>query len=341
MVRVAITGLAHGHVNAYVNVWQQRPELDIEVVSCWDRQAERAQAFATQFNIPCVAELDEILNDKSIEAVVVASETAFHSELVVKAANAGKVVILQKPMALTLEQADAIVEAVKANNTRFTMAWQMRVDPENLRMKELLATNDFGKILMARRRHCLSTHTWPGFENTWHNSAELNRDIWADDASHPMDMLHWLLGVPASITAEISTIVNPKVKNDNGIAILRYDSGLIAEVVSSFTSVTGENTTEILCEKGMIVQNYGDGPSSGLRPEGGISLKWFLAGEPAWHQENTIRTQGERIPGLAEPLSIWLHGKRDPICTAEDGRDSLRMILACYESTENGCRVKL
>lgn len=341
MVRVAVTGLAHGHVNAYVNVWQQRPELDIQVVSCWDRQADRAQAFADQFKIQCVSDLNEILNDKSIDAVVVASETAFHSDLCVKGMEAGKAVILQKPMALTLEQADAIVEAVKKYNAKFTMAWQMRVDPENLRMKELLATQDFGRVLMARRRHCLSTHTWPAFADTWHCDPELNRDIWADDASHPMDFLHWLLGVPSSITAEMSTILNPKVKNDNGIAILRYADGTIAEVVSSFVSVTGENTTEILCEKGMIVQNYGDGPSSGLRPEGGVSLKWFIGGEPSWHQENTIRTQGERIPGLAEPLSDWLHGKRDAICTAEDGRDSLRMILACYESTNNGKRVEL
>lgn len=341
MVRVAITGLAHGHVNAYVNVWQQRPELDIEVVSCWDRNAERAQGFATQFNIPSV-ELDDILNDKTIEAVVVASETAFHAELCVKAANAGKAVILQKPMALTLEQADAIVEAVNANNTRFTMAWQMRVDPENLRMRELLETEDFGKLLMVRRRHCLATHAWPEFQNTWHVDPELNRDIWADDASHPMDMLHWLLGVPASITAELSTIINPKVKNDNGIAILRYDNGVIAEVVSSFVSLVGENTTEIVCERGYIAQNYGDGPSSGCpRPKGGVSLKWYHQKNGDWVIEDTVRSQGERIPGLAEPLSLWLHGKRDAICTAEDGRDSLRMILACYESTEKGCRVKL
>ena len=71
-------------------------------------------------------------------------------------------------MALTMPQADRIVAAVKRHNVPFTMAWQMRVDPQNVKMKEMIQSGELGKIFMVRRRHGLGTHTWPEFTSLWH-----------------------------------------------------------------------------------------------------------------------------------------------------------------------------
>ena len=71
---------------------------------------------------------------------------------------------------------------------------------------------------------------------------ELNRDIWADDAAHAIDFIHWLLGVPESITAEVDSLCDPRVPKDNGIAMFRYPGGPLAEVFCSFTCVAAENT---------------------------------------------------------------------------------------------------
>ena len=134
-----------------------------------------------------------------------------------------------------------------------------------------------GRILMARRRHTLATHTWPGFENSWHVSPRHNRDIWADDSSHAIDWMYWTLGMPCSVTAELGSLLNPKIPNDNGVAIFRYADGKIAEVCCSFTCVAGENTTEIVGDKGVIVQNYGDAPtrtSPGGKGPWGSSGTW-------------------------------------------------------------------
>ena len=74
---------------------------------------------------------------------------------------------------------------------KFTLAWQMRTDPQNLRMKQLVREGTLGRIVMVRRRHALSTHVWPGFENSWHVKPELNRGMWADDASHAISSSRW------------------------------------------------------------------------------------------------------------------------------------------------------
>lgn len=344
-MKIGILGFAHGHVGMYCNRWKKEPQLGIEVVAGWDHDAARLQKAAADFGVKTFATADELLADKSIADVVIGAETSLHADMVVKAAAAGKAIALQKPMAMTLAEADRMVAAVRKAGVPFTMAWQMRTDPQNLKMKELVESGRFGKVFMVRRRHGLGMIlTNPAFRDMWHIKPEYNRDIWADDAAHPIDFMHWIFGIPETVTAELGTLYDPVQPNDNGIAVYRYADGMIAEVVCSFTCLAGENTTEITAEKGVIVQNYGDGPSSGTpRPQGAAALKWYLHEKKEWTiwDGGGPSNQGERIAHLAGPLAEYLQGKRPPIATAEEGRDSLRMVLACYESNEKGERVRI
>jgi predicted dehydrogenase len=243
-----------------------------------------------------------------------------------------------------MAQADRMVAAVERAGVPFTMAWQMRVDPQNVQVKEMVRSGELGKIFIVRRRHGLGVHTWPDFKNLWHTKPDLNRDIWADDAAHAIDYIHWLLGVPESVTAEMDTLNDPQIPMDNGIAIFRYPGGPIAEVVCSFTCVAAENTTEVFAEKGTIIQNYGDVPSCNVpRPADACGLKWFTTAKNDWTCSDIASPSGHgaRISGLSGPLSDFFHAKRAPIATAEEGRTTLRMTLACYISTREGRRVHL
>lgn len=344
-MRIGILGFAHGHVGMYCGRWRKEPQLGIELAAGWDHDAARIQQAVKDFGVTPFPSPGDLLADKSIAGVVIGAETSMHADLVVKAAAAGKAIVVQKPMALTLAEADRMVAAVRKAGVPFTVAWQMRTDPQNLKMKELLASGRFGKVFMVRRRHGLSMIlTNPAFRNMWHLKPEYNRDIWADDAAHPIDFLHWLFGIPETVTAELGTLHDPVQPNDNGIAIYRYADGMIAEAVCSFTCLAGENTTEIVAEKGVIIQNYGDGPSSSTpRPAGAPALKWYLHDTKEWTNAEVEgpANQGQRITHLAGPLAEYLQGRRPPIATAEEGRDSLRMVLACYESNEKGKRVKI
>lgn len=343
-VKVGILGFAHGHVGAYLAQWRERPELDVQAVAGWDHDAARLQSSAEANGMQAYTDAEDLLANAGVDAVVVPVETSLHADLVELAAAAGKTIIIQKPLAICMEHADRIVAAIEKAAVPATVAWQMRVDPQNVQMKQLLESGELGKTLMVRRRHSLGTHLWPDFPNTWHASPLYNRDIWADDSSHPIDFIHWLLGAPATITAELDTLVDPRVPNDNGIAIYRYPGGPIAEVVCSFTCAGHENTTEIVCEKGTIIQNYGDGPSAGVpRPADAPGLKWFTVEKNDWTYSEIASppNHGPRIAGLAEPLAEFLHGKRPPICTVQDARVSLRMVLATYVSNREGRRVSL
>ena len=343
-IGVGILGFAHGHVHSYCSRWRDEPELGVRVVAGWDHDRERLAQAASKHGIETEDAPAGLLAREDIEAVVIPAETSMHAELVEQAAAAGKAIILQKPMALTMPEADRIVSAVAEHGAAFTMAWQMRVDPQNLEMKRLIESGELGQVFMVRRRHGLGLGLNDAFADSWHVDPALNRDLWADDASHPIDFLHWLLGVPDTVTAEIRSLHNPRIPMDNGVAIFDYPGGPLAEVCCSFTSAAGENTTEIIAEKGVLIQSYGDAPSCAVpRPEGACGLKWYLPERGEWtcSEIPSPNSQGVRIAGLTEPLAEFLQGRRPPLATAEEGRTSLRMVLACYVSTREGRRVKL
>jgi predicted dehydrogenase len=234
-IGLGILGFAHGHVGMYCARWAEMPAM--RLVAGWDHDAARAKASAETHGMAIEASAASLLKRADVDAVVIAAETSMHADLVEQAAAAGKAIVLQKPLCLTLAEADRIVAAVEQSGVPFTLAWQMRVDPQNLKMRQLVKSGALGRIYMLRRRHGLATHLWPDFEKSWHVKPELNRGMWADDAAHPIDFAYWMLGMPQTVSAEIATLRTPKVPDDNGIAIFRYADGTMVEIACSFTCV--------------------------------------------------------------------------------------------------------
>ena len=342
-MKIGLLGCAHAHVNIYCTQWNRDASLDIQPMAVWDRDGARGARMAEQFGLQICDSPAALLERTDLAAVVIASETSLHAELVEVAAAAGKAIVLQKPMALTLAEGQRIAAAVGEERVPFTMAWQMRVDPENMKMRELINDDVLGRIYQIRRRHCLSMLLNPAFESSWHVDPRYNRDIFADDAAHAIDFVYWLFGVPQAITARMTTAHKATMPNDQGVALFEYAHGLLAEVSSSFTSIAGENTTEIVGEKGVLVQNYGDAPSADKRFDADApSMKWYLRAEDQWviSDVEAPKAQGERIAGLAGPLADFLHGRCPPLATFEDGLNALRMVLGCYEASETGRRVQ-
>ena len=342
MIKVGIIGFSHGHAYSVCGEWlQHSEELNVLPTVYWEPDDGKAKEVGEKLpQLTRVSTLEELLSG-DIQAVLITCETAYHADMVEKAAAAGKDIICYKPLALTMAQADRIVEAVNKHHVRFSMGWQMRTDPQNKRMREICRGGELGKVCLFRRRHGLGTHTWVGFEDTWHNNPALNRDIFADDSSHPINLMQWIFGMPETVSCEMSTMVNPKVPNDNGVALFRYADGMIAEITVSFTTSAADPTTEIYLSGGAVVQRYGDGPGTKL-PKSGEGLRWYKEGDGDWTDSGieSPENQGVRLAAQAKPLAAFLNGG-EPVCTAEEGRDTLRLVLSCYLSSAEGRRVSV
>lgn len=346
-VNVGILGLAHGHVGSYGKRWVDDPSMGVNIVAAWDHDKARLEKNKDSLKYEIEDSPESLLARKDIDAVVISSETSLHAELAVKAANAKKNIVLYKPMAITLAEADRIVEAVEANNVLFTMGFQMRVDPQNQKIKDLIKDKTIGETYMFRRRHGLATHLWGAdFENSWHVSAQYNRDIFADDSAHPIDLTNWIFGLPETVMAEMTTMHNNAIRNDTGVVIFKYPNGMIAEISLCFACTAAEITTEVYGSKGAIQQYFGDGVScvpNRPRKEGTPGLKWYVNGDENWTESDipSPAAHGMRLGDQALHFAEFLQGKRPAICTARQGRDSLRMVLACYLSYREGKRVRI
>ena len=145
MKKVGVLGLAHGHVFSFGKEWNENKALGVEITGAWDRDPKRLKDGAEKLCTKAYGDLDALLGS-GIDAVVITSETAFHADLAEKAAAAGKDIILYKPMALTMAEADRIVAAVEKAGVRLTMGWQMRVDPQNIEIKRLIESGELGKL---------------------------------------------------------------------------------------------------------------------------------------------------------------------------------------------------
>lgn len=343
-VGIGIVSWAHGHVNAYATMI--RGFDDAELVACWDDDVERGRRNAEAFGIPFEAHLEDLLSNKNIECVIVASETNKHADLCVEAARAGKAILLQKPMALTLADCDRIIAAVEQSGIWFSVAYQMRHDPQNIHMKRLVQEGAVGRVGIVRRRHCIPVLFNKAFiegPSRWHISREANRGMWMDDASHPCDWLVWMLGRPKSVIAEIDNVLTNVAPDDAGFAVFRYPNGIMAEIHNASITWAGENTTEIYGDRGVIIQNHGDAVSCTPRPPHAIGVKLFQSDKAdlGWQDQGLPipASHGERIAGVARPFIDALKAGQ-PMCPAREGRISVEMVLAAYEAAATGRRIE-
>lgn len=344
-VGIGILSFAHGHVNAYAQ--QIKTFDDARLVACWDDDEGRGRKNGETFGIPYSPRLEDVLERPDVDCVIIASETNKHADLAVAAMEAGKAVLLQKPMAITLADCDRIIETARRTGVWFSLAFQMRVDPQNIAMRDLVRSGAIGRVGFIRRRHCIPVLFSKAFTEgptRWHITPEANKGMFFDDATHALDWLVWMFGKsPVSVMAEIDNVLTDVAPDDTGLAVFRYGDGMFASIMNSSVIWAGENTTEIYGDQGVIIQNHGDAPSCGIKPPCPIGVKLYqqAKAEQGWQDLGLPipAGHGERIAGVARPF-IDAFKAGTPMCSAEEGRLSIEMVLACYRSAETGQRIK-
>lgn len=341
-VRLGVVSFAHSHINRYLETIAGF--ADARVIVGWDDDYDRGSAQCAKYGLQWEPDLDLLLRREDIDAVFVTSPTDQHAAQSIAAAQAGKGVLLQKPMALTLADCDAIIAAVRQYGVKFSMCYQMRADPVNQKMKALLDEGAIGNVAIVRRRHAINALLLPEFARSgnWHIDPAQNMGMFMDDASHAADWFYWLLGRPLSVIAEIDNIVTDIAPDDNGVAVYRFGKKELGILLNSSTMLAAEATTEIYGDRGTIVQNYGDQAASVLpRQRGATALKLYRAGGRDWERFDfpADTPHASRIAAVPRPLIDYLLGVTGPLATAEDGRVCVEMVLGAYQSAREGRRI--
>ncbi len=226
------------------------PEAKILAVT--DINCEAAQALAAHCGIPTVADsADEILADPAIDAVLICSSTDTHAELIVKAAQAGKHIFCEKPIAFSLQKIDAALAAVKAAGVQLQIGFNRRFDANFARVRHAVASGEIGKPALM---HIISRDPAPPPISY----VKVSGGIFMDMTIHDFDMARFLIGDEVEeIYTAAAVMVDPEIGKagdlDTALILMRFRNGVIATIDNSRKAVYGyDQRVEVLGSAGKI-----------------------------------------------------------------------------------------
>ena len=307
----------------------EHPSVSLEYVI--DPVAVAAEAVAEEFNAK-VVDAETALADESINAVLICSSTDTHSDLIERAAKAGKAIFCEKPVDLDISRARDVAQIVKETGVTCFIGFNRRFDPTFMSMRE---QKDNGRIGNLEQLVITSRDPSPPPVSYIKVSGGLFRDMMI----HDLDMARWMLGEePVEIYATGSSLVDPEIGDagdvDSAHVIMKTASGKLCHINNSRRASYGyDQRIEALGSKGMLqAENHKESLVRYLGEEGDIAEKpmhFFLERYmPAYRNE------------LQEFVETVLEG-REPTATIEDGVRALELADACLESLNTGKAVQL
>lgn len=319
-----------------------------KLVGCASRRAEAAEQFAAEHNCQAYGSLEEMLADDAISVVTITTPSGNHMEPAVDAARAGKHVLVEKPLEVTLKRCDRIIDECEQHGVKLATIFQSRFHDASRKLKRAIDEGRFDRLTMGdayvkwyRTQAYYDSGAWRG---TWQQDgggALMNQGI------HSVDLLTWLMGPVAEIQGLTDTLAHQRIEvEDTAVATLRFANGALG-VIEAATSVNPGYLKRI--------EIHGTGGSAVLEEE---DLKvWDFAehrrGDEVILEE--MRKHRSSGGGASDPAAIGHHGHamvfrdfleaieqgRPPAVDGHEGRRSVEIILGVYKSAETGKAVRL
>ncbi len=319
-----------------------------KLVACYNRTMPKAEAFAAEFGCEAYSDLDAMLARKDIQIVTVCSPSGAHLEPTLAAAKAGKHVVVEKPLEVTLERCDQMIQACKAAGVQLATIFPSRFHKSSQLMKSAVEAGRFGTITLGdayvkwfRTQQYYDSGAWRG---TWQldgGGALMNQAI------HSVDLLLWLMGPVAEVSAYTATLAHERIEVEDVVtATLRFKNGALGVIEATTAAYPGAlKKIEVAGSKGMAVLEEED------------IIKWEFA--DATDEDKRLREEmlgrTKSGGGASDPAAIGHHahaalfrdflasikGERPLLIDGAEGRRSVELILAIYESARTGRKVSL
>jgi len=335
--RIALVGcgrISRNHVEAISRI------DGLELIAACDSVADRAKSLAEPLGIPWFNSYAKMLAEVDCDVVTIATPSGYHPEQGVLAAKAGRHVIVEKPMAISLRGADELVHACDAAGVHLFVVKQNRLNAAVQMLKRAVDRGRFGRLYMA---NCTVRWTRPQSyydQAPWRGTWEFDGGAFMNQASHYVDLIQWIVGPVDNVMAKTATLARKIETEDSGVAILRFRSGALGviEVTMLTYPQNMEGSLTILGEKGTV-------------KIGGMAVNkvehWQFADEDPDDEvaraldSNPPNVYGFGHEGYYRNVLAVLRGDAKPDTDGRAGRKSLELILGIYESAKTGCDVPL
>jgi UDP-N-acetyl-2-amino-2-deoxyglucuronate dehydrogenase len=306
---------------------------DAKLVAVCDKVPATMEKYVEEYGANSYIELEDMLKQENIDVVCVCTPSGFHAGIAEQVANAKKHLVVEKPIAMTLEDTDKIIEACKNNNVKLSVVHPNRFRPVVQELREIIDGNLLGEI-----SHASCIVNWNRNQEyydqaPWRGTKHYDGGVLMNQAIHNLDLLLWFMGKPVQVFSMEATRLRDIEAEDVSVGVVKFESGALSTVEAS-TTVYPKNFEEsitIFGEKGTV-------------KIGGTNALFFEYLDIKTKTENQINDIKESIkanpfgtPGhqciIADMVSA-INENREPIVTGDDGKNALKLVLSFYESAK-------
>jgi predicted dehydrogenase len=339
MLKVMIVGagaIAPAHIEGFLAF----PELAvIKVIT--NPTVSKAEALIEKYKLDSLASasFEEYLD--SVDLVVVCTPPASHKDIAVKALNAGKHVLLEKPMAMSLEECDLILEAAEKSNTLISVVAQSRFISSIANTMKIIHQGNYGRLLFSQ----INSFWWRGqsyYDLYW-------RGVWESEgggctlnhAVHHIDLLLWAMGLPIEVNSFLANLGhNNSEEEDLSMSILKYADGTMSQINASLVHHGEEQKLDFQMEKAGISIPFA--AKANTQRSNGFPV------DDQETRDRMIKEFGnfpklvyEHHTGQIKNFLDAIRNNTPLLVTGTDGRNAIELISSIYKSAFTGERVKL
>ncbi len=343
--------VAHLHAQAINNLEHA------ELTAVWSRSISSVEKFVKQYNVKAYTDITRMVIDSSIDLVIVCTPHPFHKEPTIEAAKAGAHILVEKPLASSLEDCDEMITACKESEVKLGVISQRRWYAPVSRVKKAIDDGKIGKpafgtinMLGWRGQGYYDSDEWRG---TWEMEGG---GVLVNQAPHQLDIFQWYMGDIDEVYGVQRNLNHPYIEvEDTALAIVKFKSGSIGNIIVSNSQKPGiYGKVQVHGENGASVGVQTDGGamfiagmSSVLEPP--VNDLWSVPGEEKlldkWIEEdsslfNEIDATVYYMERQIEDYINAMNEDRDPLVTGEEGRKTVELFTAIYRSSRDNMPIK-
>ncbi len=311
------------------------------LVAVCDINSKRAAGIGKKMNVPYYKDMHQMMRSESVDVVVVLTESGMHADHVVALASYGKHIVVEKPMALSLDDADRMILACDSAGIKLFVVKQNRFNLPVVKLREALDQGRFGKITMGTVRVRWSRTQQYYDQDAWRGTWAMDGGVLANQASHHVDMLEWMLGKPISVFAIAKKALANIEAEDTAAVVLKFSNGAfgIIEATTAIRPKDLEGSISILGERGSVV----------IEGFAVNQMKTWSFVEPLPGDSDVLAKCSVNPPNVYgfghqayyEHVVDSILNNSPQLVDGIEGRKSLELISAIYESIETGREVSL
>ena len=312
------------------------------LVAVCDINKEKAKKLGEKLAVPYYFDYDQMLSNEAVDVVNILTPSGMHAEHTIAIASKYKKhIVCEKPMALTLTDADRMIEACEKSKVKLFVVKQNRYNLPVMKLREAIEQNRFGKLVLGTVRVRWARDQKYYDQDAWRGTWALDGGVFTNQASHHIDLLEWMMGDPVEVSAMTATrLVNIEVE-DTGIATIKFANGAlgIIEATTATRPKDLEGSISILGEKGSVeiggfaVNEVKVWQFVDHRPEDQEVMGKFKENPPNVYGFGHIR--------YLQHVIDCLNNNKKAMVDGMEGRKSLELIIALYESAETGKTIKV